>query len=132
MKYGVNTARFRRAFCLEFGAIAPDSYWSATPEQLAAACNGVGPEHWPRWARWFLSILLRPLDASSGPHDWEFSLPEKSYWRFTRANWRLAVNASKEALYDVRPAVIPLGWIAALFCQIFGWKAYINGKPVQK
>ena len=129
---GANTARFRRAFCLEFGAIAPDSYWTASPDQLAAACNGVGPEHWPRWTRWIFSVLLRPLDASSGPHDWEYSLPEKSYAHFTIANFRLAVNAGKEALYYFRPAVIPLGIVAALFCQIFGWHAYINGKPMQK
>ena len=123
------SAEFRRAFCWAFGALAPDSFWQAGEKELEAACNGVGPEHWPRWARALISALLRPLDASSAPHDWEYSLPEKSYWLFTRANWRLAVNAAKEALYDVRPCVIPLGIAAAVLCQIFGWRAYINGKP---
>lgn len=122
-------ADFRRAFCWAFGAIAPGSFWDASEAELEAACNGVGPERWPHWARALISWFLRPLDASSAPHDWEYSLPEKSYWHFTRANWRLAVNATREALYDARPGVIPLGWIAALLCQIFGWRAYINGWP---
>ena len=125
----VRTADFRRVYCWQFGAIAPDSFWHASDAELAAACNGVGPDHWPRWARSVLTLLLRPLDASSAPHDWEYSLPEKSYSHFTRANWRLAVNATKEALYDMRPAVIPLGLTAALLCQFFGWRAYKNGKP---
>ena len=122
-------AEFRRVFCWQFGALAPQSFWEASSEELAAACNGVGPEHWPRGLRWLITWFLRPLDASSAPHDWEYSLPEKSYWHFTRANCRLAVNATKEALYDIRPGVIPLGLMAALLCQIFGWRAYINGKP---
>ena len=128
MRYGIQTARFRRAFCLEFGAIAPDSYWSATPKQLAAACNGVGPEHWPQWARWILSVLLRPLDASSGPHDWEYSQKAKSYRAFSAANWHLAVNVAREALYDCRPGVIPAGVLAALLCQLFGLRAYKSGR----
>lgn len=126
---GSRTAAFRRAFCAEFGALAPQSFWGASDAELAAACNGVGPEHWPRFARRIMSALLRPLDASSAPHDWEYSLPGKSYAHFTAANFRLAVNMAKEALYDFRPAVIPLGIAAALFCQLFGWRAYIEGKP---
>jgi len=122
-------AQFLRAFCNEFGALAPDSFWRASASELAAACNGVGPDRWPAWMRWILSVLLRPLEASSSPHDWEYSLPNKSYAHFTRANFRLAANAAKEALYDVRPCVIPLGILAALFCQIFGWRAYLSGKP---
>lgn len=121
-------SEFRRAFCRQFGAAVDPSFWCASGRELDAACNGVGPGHWPRWTRWILSVLLRPLDASSAPHDWEYSLPNKSYWHFTRANLRLAVNCTREALYDVRPIVIPLGIIAALFCQIFGWRAYLNGR----
>lgn len=123
------TAAFRRAFCAEFGALAPDSFWLASDAELAAACNGVGPDRWPRAARAVLSWLLRPLDASSAPHDWEYSLPQKSYAAFTMANIRLGVNACKEALYDVRPAAVPLGLLAAILCQLFGWRAYREGRP---
>ena len=122
-------ADFRRAFCWRFGALVDPGYWTATEQELQAACNGVGPEYWPRWARICISVLLRPLDASSGPHDWEYSLPDKSYWRFTRANLRLAVNCGKEALYDVRPLVVPLGVLAAVLCQLFGYRAYLEGRP---
>ena len=121
-------ATFRRLFCSRFGALAPDSFWNASDAELKATCNGVGAERWPRWLRAVLSVLLRPLDASSAPHDWEYSLPDKSYRHFTEANFRLAVNACKEALYDVRPAVIPLGILAAVLCQIFGWHAYRTGR----
>ena len=125
----VHDAEFRRLFCARFGALAPASFWNASEAELDAACNGVGVDRWPCWLRAALSVLLRPLDASSGPHDWEYSLPDKSYWRFTRANIRLAVNSCKEALYDVRPVVIPLGVFAAVLCQMFGWRAYLTGKP---
>ena len=124
-----SSATFRRVFCWQFGAAAPDSFWQASEEELEAACNGVGPEHWPPWIRTLVSWLFRPLDASSAPHDWEFSLPDKSFANFTRANLRLAINSTKEALYDVRPYAIPLGILSAVLCQVFGWHAYINGRP---
>ena len=125
----MHDAEFRRLFCARFGAIAPASFWDASESELAAACNGVGADRWPPLLRAILSALLRPLDASSAPHDWEYSLPRKSYAHFTRANWRLAVNSCKEALYDMRPAVISLGILAAVLCQIFGYHAYLTGKP---
>lgn len=125
----MHDSKFRRLFCSRFGALAPDSFWNASESELDAACNGVGADRWPCWLRAVLSALLRPLDASSAPHDWEYSLPDKSYRHFTRANIRLAVNSCKEALYDVHPAVIPLGILAAVLCQLFGWHAYLTGKP---
>ena len=125
----MHDAEFRRLFCSRFGALAPDSFWDAPETELAAACNGVGADRWPRWLRAVLSALLRPLDASSAPHDWEYSLPDKSYRHFPLANFRLAVNSCKDALYDVHPAVIPLGILAAMLCQMFGWRAYLTGKP---
>ena len=124
-----NRAQFLRAFCHEFGAFAPESFWRASEYELAAACNGVGPDHWPAWIRHALTWLLRPLEASAEIHDWEFSVPHKSFRSFSAANCRLAVNCAREALYDLRPGVIPLGILAALICQAFGWRAYKIGRP---
>lgn len=122
-------AKFLRAFCYEFGAFAPDSFWAASEAGLAAACNGVGPEHWPRRMRKLCSWLLRPLEASALIHDWEYSLPDKSFRMFTRANFNLAANVMLEAIYDCRPVCMLTGILAAFVCQIFGWFAYLNGRP---
>ena len=124
-----NRAQFLRAFCFEFGAHAPESFWMASESELAAACNGIGPEHWPSWARSVLSVLLRPLEASAEIHDWDYSLPHKTFRAFTEANARLAVNVILEAVYDCRPACMLTGILAALLCQVFGWRAYRIGRP---
>ena len=119
---------YLRAFCREFRAAAPDSFWDATDAELARAFNGVGAEHWPKWLRAVLNSLLRPFQAAALVHDWEYSQDGKSYRMFTAANWHLAVNIAREALYDCRPGVIPAGALVALLCQIFGWRAYMNGR----
>ena len=122
-----NRAQFLRAFCNEFDALAPESFWMASESELAAACNGVGPEHWPACLRHMLTLLLRPLEASAEIHDWEYSLPHKSFRSFTAANVHLAANVILEAVYDCRPVCMLAGILAAFVCQVFGWRAYKNG-----
>lgn len=119
---------YLRAFCFEFHAVAPGSFWSASDDELAQAFNGIGAEHWPNWLRTVLTALLRPFQAAALVHDWEYSLGEKSYRAFSAANWHLGVNIIREALYDCHPWVIPAGALAALLCQIFGWRAYRKGR----
>ena len=121
--------QYLRAFCNEFHAAAPESFWSASDAELAQAYNGVGADHWPNWLRAVLTTLLRSFQAAALVHDWEYSQNTKTYRAFTAANWHLAVNVAREALYDCRPGVIPAGAMAALLCQIFGWRAYKQGKP---
>ena len=94
---------YLRAFCNEFHAAAPDSFWGASDAELAQAFNGIGAEHWPNWLRIALTSLLRPFQAAALVHDWEYSQNVKSYRAFTAANWHLAVNVAREALYDCRP-----------------------------
>lgn len=120
---------YLRAFCSEFHAAAPGSFWTATDHDLAQAFNGIGAEHWPKWMRTLLTALLRPFQAAAFVHDWEYSRETKTFRAFSAANWRLAVNVAREAVYDCRPCVIPAGALAALLCQIFGWRAYLNGRP---
>lgn len=120
---------YLRALCCEFHAVAPDSFWSAADSELAEAFNGIGAEHWPKWLRSALTVLLRPFQAAALVHDWEYTQNPKSFRAFSGANWRLAVNISLEALYNCHPGVIPAGALAALLCQIFGWHAYRNGRP---
>lgn len=119
---------YLRAFCNEFRAAAPDSFWDASDVELAQAFNGIGADHWPNWLRTTLTALLKPFQAAAFVHDWEYSQKIKSYRAFSAANWRLAVNIAREALYDCHPGVIPAGVLAALLCQLFGWYAFKNGK----
>ena len=119
---------YLRAFCNEFHAAAPDSFWAATDAELALAFNGIGADHWPKWLRIALTSLLRAFQAAALVHDWEYSQKAKSYSAFSAANWHLAVNIAREALYDCHPGVIPAGVLAALLCQLFGWRAYRNGR----
>lgn len=121
--------QFLRAFCSEFHAAAPDSFWGASDAELAQAYNGIGADHWPNWLRAALTALLRPFQAAALVHDWEYSREAKTYRAFTAANRHLAVNIAREALYDCRPGVIPAGILAAVLCQIFGWRAYLSGRP---
>ena len=118
---------YLRAFCYEFHAAAPDSFWNASDAELAQAFNGIGAAHWPTWMRVMLTALLRPFQAAALIHDWEYSQKIKNYRAFTVANWHLGVNIIREALYDCHPGVIPAGALAALLCQSFGWRAYKNG-----
>ena len=119
---------YLRAFCNEFHASAPDSFWDASEIELAQAFNGIGTDRWPNWLRTALTALLRPFQAAALVHDWEYSQRIKSYRAFSAANWRLAVNIAREALYDCHPSVIPAGALAALLCQSFGWHAYKTGR----
>ena len=119
---------FLRALCREINAAAPDSFWSATDFELTRAYNGVGADHWPDAFRSVVTALLRPFQAAAFIHDWEFSLPEKTYRTFTAANFRLAANVAREALYDCRISLVTAGIAAALLCQIFGYAAYRRGR----
>lgn len=119
---------YLRAFCSEFHAAAPDSFWAASDEELAKAYNGIGADHWPTWLRTVLTALLRPFQAAALVHDWEYSREVKDYRAFAAANWRLAVNIALEAVYDCRPGMIPAGVLAAVLCQLFGWRAYRKGR----
>lgn len=116
------------AMCAEIGAKAPASFWAASDETLARAWNGIGPEHWPKWMRGAVSALLRPFSAAALIHDWEFSNPVKTVKGFTAANARLTGNIIREAIFDCHPALIPWGIAAGVLCEIFGWRAYKEGK----
>lgn len=122
------SAPFLRGLCCEIRACAPDSFWAASDSELARAYNGIGPERWPSWIRAVITAMLRPFQAAAFVHDWEYSLPEKSYRAFTAANCRLAANTAREALYDCRISFIPAGIAAALLCQVFGYAAYRQGR----
>ena len=118
---------YLRAFCSEFHAAAPGSFWTATDHDLAQTFNGIGAEHWPKCLRVVLTALLRPFQAAALVHDWEYSQPVKSYVLFTAANWRFVINSCLEALDERRPGMIFMGLALAVLCQVFGWGGYLKG-----
>ena len=68
-----------------------------------------------------------PFFTAALPHDWEYSLPKKSYMAFTAANWRFAVNSCIEALDERRLSMVFMGLALAALCQVFGWSGYLQG-----
>ena len=113
-----------RGHCKRIGVKAPEGFWAARSKDLAAAYNGIGPEAWNPGFRSVVTWLLSPFSAAALPHDWAWSQQEKSYGRFTKSNLEFAYNAWREALWQKRIALIPMGVFFALLCQIFGWKGY--------
>lgn len=122
------SAPFLRELCREIHAAAPDSFWAASDAELVRAFNGIGPERWPCRIRGAVTRMLRPFQSAALVHDWEYSLPDKSYSAFTKANLRLAANVAREALYDCRVSLVPAGIAAAVLCQVFGYAAYRRGR----
>jgi len=119
---------FLYKFCVAINASAPPEFWTTPMSVLKRAYNGVGPEDWPTWARKALSVLLRPFSAAALVHDFEYSWEYKSKGMFRDANLRLCINIAKTAVYNRRYILIVYGVAAALLCQIFGYKAYCEGR----
>ena len=99
----------------------PEGFFETPGEELQKIYNGVGPEHWSARFRRFTSWVLDFLEAPAMIHDWEYVKQPKTYGAFTLANLRLAKNAYLDGH-------LIAGLAAGLLCQIFGWKAWKNGK----
>lgn len=100
--------------------LAPDGFFKCPTKQLRKYYNGIGPERWSPFLRKKVTSALDILEAPALIHDFEFSQKEKSYWRFTCANFRLLVNAWKDKCFAA-------GLAAGVICQFFGYRAYKRG-----
>lgn len=131
-KFNYPRSHVRRVFfrCLDLRVYAPTSFARAKIWQLQAAYNGVGPDRWPHWLRRVVTWLLQRYEIAALPHDWEYCYSPKTYWSFTVANYRFALNATLEALEVGDLAMIPRGIVFALVCQLFGWRGYKTGGPI--
>jgi hypothetical protein len=101
--------------------LVPAGFASRSHNWVRKQYNGVGAEWMPRFIRGFMTWVFEKIEAAALVHDCEFGFKEKSYYRFTIANLRLAANGAKQG----HPF---LGGVCALLCQIFGWSAYRDGK----
>lgn len=105
----------------------PKNFKSYSSKRLVRLYNGVGAEWMPEWLRkvmtWLVRLLCDKAEAAVLIHDFEFTREAKSYYKFTKANLRLAYNC-------FRSRRLLVGICAAVICQLFGWSAYKSGKEM--
>lgn len=98
--------------CKKAGLKAPESFWSAKPEEIETCYNGAGPDKIPMAARLFLEkilgesdiekleqggrkILTKLLDLYEPAfviHDWDFKQSNGTEAKFHEANERMWQN----------------------------------------
>lgn len=111
---------------------APEAFRSERLVILHACYNGIGPDRWSTRFRGFVTWVLGFFEADALIHDYEYSLPQKSYWLFTVANLRFAFNsvvlaAVRFGVSRKTAKVAALGLLLALLCQFFGYSGYKTG-----
>lgn len=105
----------------------PKNFKSYSSKRLIRLYNGVGAAWMPSVIRniitWLCRLLCDKAEAAVLIHDFEFTREAKSYYKFTKANLRLAYNC-------FRSKRLLVGICAAIICQLFGWSAYKSGKEM--
>ena len=128
--YTIDEIKKLRTEIRVYGLSIPSGFEGATDEELQRVYNGIGPEAWCPLFRSAATWLLRFFDAVALIHDYEYSLKEKSYARFTMANIRFAWNAFRSAVLQIPgqqgAKVACCGFLLALLCQIFGYTGYCS------
>lgn len=99
----------------------PPGFKNKTMQWLQRHYNGIGAEWMCPRLRSFTTKLLRHMEAHSLLHDFEYLNKNKSFWNFTKANFRLFYNGIKSRHFWS-------GLALALICQLFGWSAWKEGK----
>lgn len=103
----------------------PKNFKKTSSARLVRCYNGIGAEWMPDWLRRIITEIFDRLKAPALLHDYEFTYAKKTVWNFLVANLRFAYNSAK----CKRPI---LGIAGALFCTVFGWWAFKNGKELSK
>ncbi len=101
----------------------PKYFDTRSHEEIQKYCNGIGAEFFPAFLRKWLTELFFVFELSACVHDIEYAIGG-SYWTFSIANIRFAVNGVKAAL---RMQSFKFACYAVLFgilCQFFGYKAF--------
>lgn len=142
--YDIEHIEALRDHCRELGVWTAPAFWESSLETLQRHYNGIGPDAWSGCFRGLATRLLAPFEIAALPHDFDFATALRSYFAFTLANVRFAVNAILEAFHR-HPLQFPLnrertkelyrlavmilcGLLLALLCQCCGWKGYRNTK----
>jgi len=115
--YSLKHIKELRAVILLRKMSVPDDFKSTNSKRLRSIYNGIGPEAWSSTFRGIVTKALSVLESPALIHDFEYSHRAKSYWRFTKANFRLMWNSWLDGRFRA-------GIVAALLCQIFGYGGY--------
>lgn len=99
----------------------PAGFWDKTPQWHQRHFNGIGAEWMCKKARKLATKLLRHMEPHAVVHDFEYLQKNKSFWNFTKANFRLFINGIKSR----HPWS---GLTLAVICQLCGWPAWKEGK----
>mgnify|MGYP000125148407 FL=1 len=128
----------------DIGIWTSAAFWQASGDTLRRCYNGIGPDAWSSRFRGLVTMLLEPFEIAALPHDFDFGTAARTYFAFTVANIRFAVNAILEAFHR-HPLCLPLnkisrqelqrlttmilfGLLLAVLCQCFGWGGFKNTK----
>lgn len=135
--YEISDIQALRAEAMQAGLSIPGSFMDASDELLQRCYNGIGPDRWSSCFRRLTTYLLDFFEADALIHDYEYSLPEKNYWRFTLANIRFIGNAAMLAFVRYGDSgkairITLLGSLLGLLCQLFGYGGYKEGSITSK
>jgi hypothetical protein len=120
--------------CKKFGMKAPDEFWNTPVEELAEIYNGAGPDWFPKWARWIVTLFLRIFKSPVMIHDWRFDRSDKLRSSFNETNEEFKHNMAIEikARFSgllwtpVRRFWERRAWLAYQACVLGGWSAWID------
>lgn len=135
--YDIADIQALRAEALQAGLSMPGSFMDASDELLQRCYNGIGPDRWSSRFRQLTTYLLEFFEADALIHDYEYSLPEKSYGHFSLANIRFIWNAAVLALVRYGDCwqtirIMAFGCLLGLLCQLFGYGGYKEGSITNK
>jgi hypothetical protein len=99
----------------------PNGFLKKTAQWHQRHYNGIGAEWMPSRLRKNVTKALRHMEPHALLHDFEFLQNNKSYWNFTKANFRLWVNG-------IKSRHIWSGFVLFVICQLFAWSAWKEGK----
>ena len=125
-----------RSLIIGYRLAAPDAFFAATPAELHAIYNGIGPDRWSARFRATVTRILRDYEPEALIHDWEYARAPRTYRAFTAANIRFAANAARTARnrYGLSPCVFRhtlRGTLLALICQLFGNQAWQQSSTIE-
>jgi hypothetical protein len=103
------------------GFLLPRGFENKSFAWLRRQYNGIGAEWMPARLRNLVTKLFSKMEAAALIHDVEYLNPNKSYWNFTKANFRLFYNG-------IKSSCIFSGFSLFVICQLFGWSAWKEGK----
>ena len=84
------------------GLDIPEWMLKENPQDLRAVCNGVGPEHAPKWVRKFITAVARNLQQTAAIHDGDYHKSDGTPQGRRKADFRFLCNGIQESKQHYR------------------------------